>query len=140
MGQVRMMRGVRQAVRAGAKLVVFDVGLGAGSNAFSPICANLSCDSLTACCALSGMSVVKVRRPSRANTLAIGVPMLIGQNPTDVIVSPAVTRNFALAACRSGTRLRYFDIQGGNHATSAVDKATPVGQCQNTRIAATASG
>lgn len=53
----------------------------------------------------------------------VTAPLLIAQSVEDPIVAPAVTRAFALAACRSGTRLRYLEIEGGSHATSALDSA-----------------
>ena len=51
-------------------------------------------------------------------------PMLIAQNPKDVIVSPAVTQVYARKLCRSGARLRYISIVGQGHETSAKDSAT----------------
>lgn len=53
-----------------------------------------------------------------------GVPVLIAQNARDVIVSPAVTLAFARKLCRDGARLRYIDIAGRGHETSAKDSAT----------------
>ena len=62
---------------------------------------------------------------ARSNSVSpqVTAPLLLAQSVEDPIVSPAVTRTFALAACRFGTKLRYFDLQGGSHATSAIDSA-----------------
>lgn len=53
----------------------------------------------------------------------IHVPMLIAQNPKDVIVAPAVTRQFARHACTLRKRVRWIDINGKGHQTSATDTA-----------------
>ncbi len=50
-----------------------------------------------------------------------GVPLLIAQNPSDDLVSPAVTRAHARALCRNRNRVRWIDIAGSGHATSAKD-------------------
>ena len=63
---------------------------------------------------------------ARSNSVAstrFAVPLLIAQNPADKIVAPAVTRTFARATCRAGTRVRWVDIVGQGHATSARDSA-----------------
>jgi len=52
-----------------------------------------------------------------------GVPLLIAQNPKDVIVGPEVTRSFARRMCTNGARLRYLTIVGKGHETSAADSA-----------------
>lgn len=54
---------------------------------------------------------------------AITAPMLVAQNPKDVIVSPAVTRQFARDACRLGKSVLWIDINGKGHETSALDSA-----------------
>lgn len=51
------------------------------------------------------------------------MPVLIAQSPADVLVAPAVTRNFARQLCRTPTRVRYVDIPGGKHEHSAADSA-----------------
>ena len=56
---------------------------------------------------------------------AIKVATLIGQNPADVIVSPAVTRNYARQACKAGQVIKWIDIVGKGHPTSAQDSAAP---------------
>ena len=50
--------------------------------------------------------------------------MLIAQNPKDELVSPSVTHAHAQALCRAGARLRYVNIVGSGHVTSAKDSAT----------------
>jgi len=65
-------------------------------------------------------------RHARANSVAassVAVPMLIAQNPKDVIVSPAVTRQFARRACALHKRVRWIDINGVGHQTSAKDSS-----------------
>ena len=65
-------------------------------------------------------------RIARANSVSPrdpGVPVLIAQNPRDVIVDPAVTRDFAQQMCRNGARLRYIGIDGAGHPSSAADSA-----------------
>jgi len=66
-------------------------------------------------------------RIARTNSPAIrdpGVPMLIAQNPDDVIVGPAVTRAHARALCRAGARIRWIDVAGQGHETTARDSTT----------------
>ena len=65
-------------------------------------------------------------RHSRTNSVsasAIATPLLIAQNAADVIVNPAVTRRFARQACALGKRVRWIDIAGKGHETSAKDSA-----------------
>ena len=56
-------------------------------------------------------------------TIGFGVPLLIAQNAKDDLVSPGVTRGHAKALCRSKARVRWIDIAGDGHATSAKDSA-----------------
>jgi len=56
-------------------------------------------------------------------TAAFGTPVLIAQNPKDDLVAPAVTRAHAQALCHAGVRLRWIDVAGSGHATSAKDSA-----------------
>lgn len=63
-------------------------------------------------------------RANSVNAAAIPVPMLIAQNPRDVIVAPAVTRQFARNACVQRKRVRWIDINGAGHQTSAKDSAS----------------
>ena len=64
-----------------------------------------------------------IARRNSVDPTAIGVPMLIGQNPADVIVSPAVTRTYARQACQAGKTVKWIDIVGKGHPTSAQDSA-----------------
>lgn len=48
-------------------------------------------------------------------------PLLIAQGDKDVIVAPAVTRRFAQAVCRSRTKVRFIEMRGTEHVTSAKD-------------------
>ena len=52
-----------------------------------------------------------------------GVPLLIAQNAKDDLVAPSVTRNHARALRRGRARVRWIDITGEGHATSARDSA-----------------
>lgn len=63
-------------------------------------------------------------RDNSVSAASIRVPMLIAQNPKDVIVAPAVTRQFARQACALNKRIRWIDINGVGHQTSAKDSAT----------------
>ncbi len=54
---------------------------------------------------------------------AFGVPLLIAQNPRDDLVAPSVTRAHARALCATRARLRWIDIKGEGHATSAKDNS-----------------
>lgn len=61
---------------------------------------------------------------ARANSvIAAGVPgpLLIAQNPADVIVSPAETRNFAHQACAARRQVRWIAVGGKGHETTAKD-------------------
>lgn len=62
-------------------------------------------------------------RANSVNAAQIRVPMLVAQNPKDVIVAPSVTRQFARRACKLGRRVRWIDIEGKGHETSAADSA-----------------
>jgi pimeloyl-ACP methyl ester carboxylesterase len=62
-------------------------------------------------------------RQNSANAAAITVPLLIAQNPRDVIVAPAVTRQFARNACALGKKVRWIDADGAGHQTTAKDTA-----------------
>jgi len=62
-------------------------------------------------------------RANSVNASTIGVPMLIAQNPKDVIVDPATARQFARNACAIRKRVRWIDINGAGHQTSAKDSA-----------------
>jgi len=62
-------------------------------------------------------------RANSAKPAQIEVPMLIAQNPKDTIVAPAVTRRFARDACAARKRVRWIDIKGKGHGSSASDTA-----------------
>ena len=47
------------------------------------------------------------------------VPLLVAQGSADLIVSPAVTRTFVTAVCRTGQPVRFLQIAGGDHVTIA---------------------
>lgn len=62
---------------------------------------------------------------ARANSVdpaRVPGPLLIAQSSRDTIVSAAVTRKFAKAACKRGTPTRWIDMTG-DHGTSAKDSA-----------------
>ena len=65
-------------------------------------------------------SLARRNSPTTGN---IGLPLLIAQNPKDDLVAPAVTRTYARAVCRAGARVRWIDIAGNGHATSAKDSS-----------------
>lgn len=52
------------------------------------------------------------------------VPILFAQTRADPIVAPAVTRNFARRLCANGVRVRFIDLPGKDHATTA-KQSTP---------------
>ena len=60
-------------------------------------------------------------RRNSPTTANIGVPLLIAQNAKDDLVAPSVTRAYAHALCTARTRVRWIDIKGEGHATSAKD-------------------
>ena len=68
---------------------------------------------------------VGIARANSLNPAAIEVPMLVAQNPADVIIGPAVTRNYARQACAAGKTVKWIDITGRGHPTSAQDSAAP---------------
>ena len=51
------------------------------------------------------------------------VPLLIAQNPTDQLVAPAVTRAYAQELCAAGQAVRWIDVNGSGHATTAKDSS-----------------
>jgi pimeloyl-ACP methyl ester carboxylesterase len=65
----------------------------------------------------------RISRDNSPSARDPGVPVLIAQNPKDVIVGPAVTQAYARKLCRNGARLRYVTISGQGHETSAKDTA-----------------
>ena len=65
----------------------------------------------------------RLAKRNSPSTKSFGVPMLIAQSPRDELVEPAVTRAYAQAQCRSGTRLTYVTASGSGHAKTAKDSA-----------------
>jgi acetyl esterase/lipase len=61
-------------------------------------------------------------RANSVNPARVPGPLLIAQSSKDTIVAPAVTRRFAKAVCRRGTRIRWIDMTG-DHGASARDSA-----------------
>ncbi|MBA3670095.1 MAG: alpha/beta fold hydrolase [Sphingomonas sp.] len=76
-----------------------------------------------------------IARTNSVDPAAITVPMLVAQNPKDVIVSPAVTRTYARAACAAGKTVEWIDIVGKGHPTSAQDSAAATLQWISDRFA-----
>lgn len=77
---------------------------------------------------LKGVSLARTApwsRYVRSNSVAAqaAAPVLIAQSVQDPLVSPPVTRAFARRLCASGARVRWIDIPGGKHETSAADSA-----------------
>ena len=48
----------------------------------------------------------------------IGVPVFVAQGSADVIVAPAVTRDFVTRLCRRNAAVRYLPMEGGDHVTA----------------------
>ena len=65
----------------------------------------------------------RLARLNSPTTHDFGMPMLIGQNAKDDLIAPALTRAHARALCASRARVRWIDIQGEGHASSAKDSA-----------------
>ena len=63
-------------------------------------------------------SLARRNSPARGGFTA---PLLIAQNAKDDLVSPPVTRTNGHALCAARTRVRWIDITGEGHATSAKD-------------------
>lgn len=64
-------------------------------------------------------------RENSVSPAAVPSPLLVATGSADVIVAPAVVRDFALRACRNGKAVRYLSINGGEHATVARTEAQP---------------
>jgi acetyl esterase/lipase len=59
------------------------------------------------------------------STTAISkVPILIAQTRGDPFVAPSVTRSFARKLCANRVRVRFIDLPGKDHATTAKQSAT----------------
>ena len=63
----------------------------------------------------------RIARENSPSDRPYGVPLLIAQNPGDVIVAPSVTHDFARRLCRGGATVRWVPITGEGHQTSARD-------------------
>ena len=74
-------------------------------------------------------------RRNSPTTADFGLPLLIAQNAKDDLVAPSVTRNHGRALCRTRARVRWIDIAGAGHATSAKDSATATLQWIDDRFA-----
>ncbi|MEO8619197.1 MAG: lipase family protein [Sphingomicrobium sp.] len=64
-----------------------------------------------------------IARSNSPSTARLATPLLIAQNASDDLVSATVTRDHARALCRNRNRVRWIDIAGNGHATSAKDSA-----------------
>lgn len=62
-------------------------------------------------------------RENSVSAAEVPSPLLIATGSADVIVAPAVVRDFAQRACRNGKAVRYLSIPGGEHATVARTEA-----------------
>ncbi len=51
------------------------------------------------------------------------VPLMIAQNPTDQLIAPTVTRTYAQKLCAAGQAVRWVDVNGSGHATTAKDSS-----------------
>ena len=78
-----------------------------------------------------------IARRNSPDAAPYGTPFLIAQNPDDVIVAPAVTRDFARRMCRSGGVVRYLTIRGKGHETSAADSTAETLDWIDARFAGT---
>ena len=63
------------------------------------------------------------------------VPVLIAQTRDDPLVAPAVTRQFARRLCANSVRVRWIDLPGGDHATTARQSAASTLQWISDRFA-----
>lgn len=67
----------------------------------------------------------RLMRENSVSPAAVPSPLLVATGSGDVIVAPAVVRDFAQRACRAGKAVRYLSIPGGEHATVARTEAKP---------------
>lgn len=65
----------------------------------------------------------RLMRENSVSPAAVPSPLLIATGNADVIVAPAVVRDFARRTCRAGKAVRYISITGGEHATVARTEA-----------------
>lgn len=66
----------------------------------------------------------RLMRANSPSAAAIPVPAFIATGTGDVIVAPAVVRDFAKNACAIGKSIRFLPVNGGEHATVARTEAT----------------
>lgn len=65
----------------------------------------------------------RLMRENSPSPTAVPVPLLIASGTADVIVAPAVTRDFVRRACAAGKTVRYRLVRDGGHATVARTEA-----------------
>jgi len=65
----------------------------------------------------------RLMRENSPSPGGVQVPLLVATGSGDTIVAPAVVRDFVRAACSRGRRLRFIDVEGGEHATVARTEA-----------------
>lgn len=65
----------------------------------------------------------------------LSVPLLLAQTREDPLVVPQVTRDFARRACDAGVMVRWIDLPGKDHATTAKQSAVPTLQWIEQRFA-----
>ena len=68
----------------------------------------------------------RLMRENNPSAAAISVPAFIATGTGDVIVAPAVVRDFALRACALGKSVRFLSVKGGGHATVARTEAATI--------------
>lgn len=65
----------------------------------------------------------RLMRENSPSPAAIPVPAFIATGPGDVIVAPAVVRDFARRACAQGKTVRFRSVPGGDHVSVARTEA-----------------
>lgn len=65
----------------------------------------------------------RLMRENSVSPDGVQAPLLVATGSGDTIVAPAVVRDFVRAACSRGRRLRFIDVDGGEHATVARTEA-----------------
>lgn len=68
----------------------------------------------------------KLMRENNPSVAAIPVPAFIATGTGDVIVAPAVVRDFAVRACALGKSVRFLSVKGGEHATVTRTEAATI--------------
>jgi acetyl esterase/lipase len=64
-----------------------------------------------------------VARANSVDPRAVNGSLLVVQSVSDPIVAPAITAQFARARCRTGARVQYVSLPGGDHGNTARDSA-----------------